>query len=175
MDLQDQPLDLSRSSEPKRQPGTFFTYGIHLNPMDLPVNLTTAPIPRRNSLTDHSDRSNTGSPESDCSAYYPSYHLALSSDSESELKPSPSSHPYRHTKPSTSPHYPEAPSTAPPPSSVLRSNCRTPRRPMIRIYSRYGNERTLRSIDRSNCYAHIGWNNLLFCVKYERGIRTWRV
>ena len=104
MDLQDQPLDLSRSSEPPRHPNTFFTYGIHLHPMDLPVNLTTAPNPRRKSLTDHSDRSNTGSPESDCSAYYPSFHLAQSSDSESELKPSTAPHLYQHTKPSNSPH-----------------------------------------------------------------------
>ena len=96
MELQEQPLDLSRQAvTPQRHP-TFF-YREHLHPSDIPVNLTLSPSTRRNSLTDHSDRSNSGSPESDCSAYY-SFPLASGSDSESDLKPSPSPHPYHHTK-----------------------------------------------------------------------------
>jgi hypothetical protein len=87
MESQDQPLDLSRRSN-----------WPFLLPTDIPVNLTTSPAPRRNSLTDHSDRSNSGSPESDCSAYYPSYPLASGSDSEADFKPPVSPQPHHHTK-----------------------------------------------------------------------------
>merc|ERR1712110_103472 len=99
MELQEQPLDLSRPNKHQLE----FNIGYNplnfnsLHPTDIPVNLTTSsPAPRRNSLTDHSDRSNSGSPESDCSAYF-SYPTISGSDSESDLKPS-SPHPYHHTK-----------------------------------------------------------------------------
>jgi len=99
MELQEQPLDLSRPNKHQLE----FNIGYNplnfnsLHPTDIPVNLTTSsPAPRRNSLTDHSDRSNSGSPESDCSAYF-SYPPISGSDSDSDLKPT-SPHPYHHTK-----------------------------------------------------------------------------
>ena len=106
MELQEQPLDLS--SRPNSNKHQFnlnsyspLNYNSSLHPTDIPVNLTTSSpssAPRRNSLTDHSDRSNSGSPESDCSANYFSYPPTISgSDSESDLKPI-SPHPYHHTK-----------------------------------------------------------------------------
>merc|ERR1712130_454516 len=105
MELQEQPLDLSRPSKP-HQSLEFnlsykpLNYSNTLHPTDIPVNLTTSssPAPRRNSLTDHSDRSNSGSPESDCSAYFSYPPIQSGSDSESDLKPSGSPHPYHHTK-----------------------------------------------------------------------------
>merc|ERR1712130_517011 len=102
MELQEQPLDLSRPSKHQLEFNLNsynpLSYG-SLHPTDIPVNLTTSsPAPRRNSLTDHSDRSNSGSPESDCSAYFSYPPIQSGSDSESDLKPSGSSHPYHHTK-----------------------------------------------------------------------------
>ena len=102
MELQEQPLDLSRPNKHEMDFNQLSYNHLGFNslshPTDIPVNLTTtSPTPRRNSLTDHSDRSNSGSPESDCSAYF-SYPPISGSDSESDLKPAPSPHPYHHTK-----------------------------------------------------------------------------
>ena len=102
MELQEQPLDLSRPNKHEMDFNQLSYNHLGFNslshPTDIPVNLTTSsPTPRRNSLTDHSDRSNSGSPESDCSAYF-SYPPISGSDSESDLKPAPSPHPHHHTK-----------------------------------------------------------------------------
>jgi len=88
---QEQPLDLSCPSH------------FHLHTKDSPVNLSTSHQHRRNSLTDPSDRSNSGSPDSDYSHYF-SFHRVSGSDSESDVKPcaSPPSLPspvtHHHTK-----------------------------------------------------------------------------
>jgi len=97
---QEQPLDLSRPRVAELPPWLNIPSHLLLHPTDIPVNLTTGhSTPRRNSLTDHSDRSNSGSPDSDCSAYfsYPPHPLPSGSDSETEMRPQ-APQPHHHTK-----------------------------------------------------------------------------